>query len=70
MPFIGRHKPAPKIRHDCLTKTGTCKTPWWSFVIPEYTLWQCPKCGLIFRLEPFETKDGLWGKSWEIFSRS
>jgi len=52
MSFRGREVP------DALTCTNPrashlniCKTPWWTMFIREFTLWQCPKCACVYRLE-------------------
>lgn len=60
MPFIGRIK-EPKLSRKI---GGCCLTPRWTVFIRKGTLWMCPDCSSVYKLEKVEFCEAM-NRYWE-----
>lgn len=55
MPFKGRKKDLASPKKTCLNSPAylqLCPTPYWfQWLIPEGTIWECPKCSRTYYLD-------------------
>lgn len=67
MSFRGRDVPdALTCANHNASHLNICKTPWWTLLIREFTLWECPKCSRVYRLE-WQAAGADAAKFWERY---
>lgn len=65
--FKGRALPDDLVcTNPDLNHLNICRTPWWTFFIREFTIWQCLKCSRTYRLE-WHSAGADGAKFWERY---